>query len=125
MAIKTKIRRSESTLRFEPGMSWRLACSHDVIRMNRCEGNYPQLASLEFKITIRTVRDKSAFIGLLRLLSVGKHSFRPSDEVWDVRKIGVTAVVLTPGQLSFEQSTVDWRHLLGLVVIASAERARP
>ena len=43
--------------------------------------------------------------------------------MFDVRAIGVTAIVLAPGECAVEQVDVDGRHLFGHVVVASAEVA--
>src|SRR4029453_15208143 len=50
-----------------------------------------------------------------------QESARPGNEVLPVRSVGVSAVVLPPGQLSIQQSDVPTRHFLGAIVIGSAE----
>ena len=44
----------------------------------------------------------------------------PLDEVFDVRRISMAAVVLTPGELAVEQAGVDRRHFLVLIVVGGA-----
>src|SRR6476646_10092211 len=46
---------------------------------------------------------------------------RPRDEVLPVGPVGMAAVVLAPGELPVQQTDVDRRHLLGLVVVRTTE----
>ena len=48
----------------------------------------------------------------------------PRQEVLPVRRVGVAAIVLAPGELAVEQADVHGRHLLGRVVVGAAEVLR-
>ena len=49
---------------------------------------------------------------------------RPGNEVLPVRRVGMTTVMLAPGQLAFEQSAVHRRQLLAAIVIGAAQITR-
>src|SRR5574337_515636 len=48
----------------------------------------------------------------------------PGYEVFPVRAVSMSAVVLTPGELAVEQSGVDGRHLRGAIIVRYAEVLR-
>src|SRR6266498_2074552 len=48
----------------------------------------------------------------------------PGDEVFHVRTVFVSAVVLAPGEFTIEQARVDRRHYCGAVIFFFADVAR-
>ena len=58
------------------------------------------------------------------LTALGKVLIGPLDEMLDVRRVRVAAVVLTPGQLAVEQARVDGGHFFLLVIVGRAQVLR-
>lgn len=48
--------------------------------------------------------------------SVADEAVCPGDEVFHVRCVRMTAVMLSPGKLAFEQTLIHWRHLSDVII---------
>ena len=53
--------------------------------------------------------------------SVADSFVDPLDEIFHIGGVGMTAIVLTPSQMSAQQAVIDGRHLCGMVVLIDAE----
>jgi hypothetical protein len=49
---------------------------------------------------------------------------RPRDEVFPIRAIGMSAIMLAPGELAIQQTHIDRWHLRGAIVVGNSKILR-
>src|SRR5689334_1992792 len=95
-----------------------------MVRGDRGDDCTPLTANSNHASRIIIHDSTSRFTLLLGSRRAVQHPVGPWDEILPVRPVGMTAVVLPPGELSIEQTNIHRGHLFDFVIVRATQAFR-